>query len=330
MGVRFARQGRRSLPAIAGIALILPFLSGCAGTIDTLTSQRFRERPFHTMFSSDDPAWVLENVPEGDLRAKAMLEIKEPKSRGGNDEEQNRVVDIIVASATSDKQVVCRFSAIDALSRFDDPRCAKALMTAYHSAAGEAPGNDAPSGVVQASQKVRRPSATISSFTPEQVNRIQCRALEALGKKRSPEGLALLCDVAAKPAKKDIKPVEFDPLAQGDLGQDSSELRLAAIRALANYKNDMQAAEVLYKIMLTERGDIALRSRAYESLKKVTGKDYLPDSPDWKLVIKGKDASQIQTLLNESLTSGQIKQVPRSDTSPSKLTNERLNGAIGP
>jgi hypothetical protein len=309
VGIRFNKL------AAAAAVLFLPWLGGCAGTIDTLTSQRFREHPFRTMFSSDDPVWVLENVPEGDQRAKAMAAVKEPKGHGGKDEEQKRVMELIAASATSDKQVVCRLGAIEALSRFEDPQSSKILVTAYHNAAIEAPGEGEPSGVVQASRKVRPRFAPVSSFTPDQVVMIQCKALEALGRKRTPEGLALLCEVAAKPTSKEIKQVEFDPLAPSDLGQDSSDLRLAAIRALANYKNDMQAARLLYQIMTTER-EIGPCGRAYDSLQKVTGKDYPPNSADWKLTL------QLQTGPKKPL-----RHVPVQTSQPSP---ERLDGAIGP
>lgn len=299
---------RFSKMAFTGAALLFPFFCGCAGTIDTLTSQRFKDDPFRVMFSSEDPMWVLENVPEGDQRAKAMAAVKEPKQRGGNDEEQKRVMELIAASATSDKQVVCRLGAIEALSRFDDPQSSKILVAAYHNAAIEAPKDEGNSDIVQAGRKVRTQFAPVSTFTPDQVVMIQCRALEALGKKRTPEGLALLCEVAAKPAKKETKP-EADPLAASDLGQDSFDLRLAAIRALAHYKNDMQAARVLYQIMTTER-EVGPRCRAYDSLKKVTGKDFEWNSPDWRLVLQIKadpQAARVSNLLNESDTSGQIR-----------------------
>jgi hypothetical protein len=318
---RMAREAavgvRRNKLVIAGAILFLPFLGGCAGTIDTLTSQRFREHPFHTLFGSDDPVWVLENVPEGDQRAKAMSAVKEPKRHGGKDEEQKRVMELIAASATSDKQVVCRLGAIETLARFDDPQSSKILVAAYHNATIEAPKDNEPAGVVQAGRRVRQPFAPVSSFTSDQVVMIQSKALEALGKKRSPEGLALLCEIAATPAKKEAKPAEFDPLAQGDLGQDSSDLRLAAIRALAHFKNDIHAAQLLYRIMTTERGDVALKSRAYESLQKVTGKDYPPTSPDWKLVVQVKESAAAPPSF-------------RNTNQPPLLSEDRLNGTIAP
>lgn len=301
--------------ACAGTAFLLPFLAGCAGTIDTLTSQRFREQPFKTLFSSDDPTWVLENMPEGDDRAKALMALKEPKRRGGNDEEQKKIMEIVAASATADKQVVCRLAAIDALSRFEDPQSAKILVTAFHNASIEAPKDGDPAGIVQAGRKERRAFAPVSSFTPDQVIVIQCRALESLGKKQSPEGLSLLCEIAAKPPAKEPKPPEQDPFGDGDIGQDMTDLRLAAIRALSNYKNDMQAAQALYQIMKTERGNVALKSRAYESLQKVTGKDYPPESPDWKLVVQIKETAQ----------------EPMNDTRrPATLSIDRPNSAVGP
>ena len=113
----------------------------------------------------------------------------------------------------------------------------------------------------------------------------QCRALESLGKKRSPEGLSLLCETAAMPAKKATKISDVDMMLQGSLGQDQFDLRLAALRGLENYKNDPTAAQVLYRIMTTEN-DVALKDRAYLSLMKVTGKDFAPKSPDWAAIVK--------------------------------------------
>ena len=291
---------RRIWTAFASAFAALMTVSGCAGTLDKVSSQRFRESPFTTLFHTDDPMYVLRNSQEGDARAQAMLIIKEPKSNGKSDDEQNELMKILSESATSDKQVYCRLNAIEALARFNDPRAAQILMTAYQNANPDSiaeelkPGD---SNVIQASRRTRTALGNVTTFTPDMIIRIQCHALEALGKKRTPEALALLCEVAMTPAKKEAKVTEIE-LTQmdGSLGQDKSDLRLAAIRSLEHFKMDMQAARVLFKIMTTER-EVAIKNRAYQSLIKVTDKDWPPGSPEWSILLEKKDTSPVSTQL---------------------------------
>lgn len=296
----------------AAVACVAP---GCAGTLDTLTSQRFRESPFRTLFYSDDPMYVLTNVQEGDERAKAMRVIKEPKRTGGTDADQEKLMEILTASATADKQAVCRLGAIDALARFEDPRATRALVMAYHNAGIDAPADTtAPeSGVVQAGRKVRTPFSAVTTFTPDQVITIQSKALEALGTKRSPDALALLCEIALTPPKKNVKFSELDSTTPGQLGQDKFDLRQAAIRALAKYEGDRQAALTLYKIMTTEK-EIGPKSRAYRSLIEVTGKDFPPNSPQW--------AALLQVNSNAPPAG--------NETRPTTPEPTRLPGSVGP
>jgi hypothetical protein len=272
------------------LATVASLCAGCAGTLDTITSQRFRENPFRAMFHSDDPMYVLRNVPEADDRAKAMQKIKEPSRSGRPAGEQDELIQILSSSATADRQAVCRFGAIEALTRFDDPRAAQILVTAYHNAAVEAPADQpkpAPGDeVIQASRRTLPAFGQLSSFTPEQVGTIQIAALDGLGKKRSSEGLTLLCEVASAPVKKEVKTTEIDVLTSGgSSAQDRFDLRLAAIRSLGNYKGEPQATAVLYKIMTTERGSVATKNRAHKSLVEVTGKKLPPDSPEWAAVL---------------------------------------------
>ena len=288
VAVRIQKRLRRTFFVAAGAILLAPPFVGCAGTVDRITSQRFRDKPFHTLFYTDDPLDVLRNVPEGDDRAKAMLAIKEPKLAGRSEAEQNEVVEILAKSATSDKHSICRLNAIEALSHFEDPRAASILVTAYRNAGKEAPVEalkETEQGIVLAGGRRNRSAfAPVPTVTPDQVATIQCRALESMGRKRSPEGLALLCEVAAKTVKKEVKAVEFDPLALGNIGQDQFDLQLAALTALENYKGDPQAIRTLYRIMTTDR-DVAPKSCAYKSLVKVTGKDWPPESPNWATIV---------------------------------------------
>ena len=132
-----ARLFARAL--LGGTAACALGLTGCAGTYDLITSQRFKERPFHTLFTSEDPMTVLEKVPEGDDRVRAMRNLKEPKENGGTAEQQDRAIAILKVSAVEDPRPLCRLAAVEALSRFSDPRVVPILVAAYHHASHTAP-----------------------------------------------------------------------------------------------------------------------------------------------------------------------------------------------
>src|SRR5262245_3771329 len=129
------------LGAAAAISL---GMSGCAGTYDLVTSERFKERPFHTLFASDDPMVVLESVQEGDDRVRAMKDLKEPRRNGGTTADQDKVIAILQASATTDKRALCRLAAVEALARFDDPRVGPILLAAYRNAPYDGPPAPSP------------------------------------------------------------------------------------------------------------------------------------------------------------------------------------------
>lgn len=266
-------------------------LTGCAGTYDMLTSQRFRERPFATLFSSDDPVWVLENVNDGDERVRAMRRLSEPSSANQRD----KVIEILSSSATTDRQPMIRLAAIGALSDFEDPRASQILVSAYNNAPHENPQqkNDIqPAGGLNL-------RGSQSGFTPDTVLSIQCLVLESLSKHRSPDSLKLLCDVALNgpklPAKSKVEPMGYkDPLApeSGLNTEDGRDVRLAAIRALRTYERETQAIQTLIEVLKRER-DVALRSRAHESLTLITGQDFPADAAVWnEWVTKGMPAKK--------------------------------------
>jgi HEAT repeat protein len=64
-----------------------------------------------------------------------------------------------------------------------------------------------------------------------------------------------------------------------DQQQDMDE-RIAAARALAHFPQ-YRAAEALVAVLRTEHGSIALRNRAAESLREMTGEDLPPDAQVW-------------------------------------------------
>jgi HEAT repeat protein len=228
-------------------------LSGCAGFWDDVTSRDFK---FKDMFKpAPDPLWVIRNSSDGDKKSKALLALKEPLQHGGNQQEQDVIVKLLVESAVSDPQPLCRLAAISSLQRFKDPRAAQALIDAYDHA--------------YYFQRER----------PDAMETIQEQALQALGINGNPIAVDLLVRVLKTPP---LTGNEKDK--QNDLNQ-----RIYAARALAHYPQ-YQAAEALVSVLRTEQ-DVALRDRATESLREITGQDLPPDAQVWAdfLHKSGKD-----------------------------------------
>jgi HEAT repeat protein len=237
--------------------------AGCTSFIDDVTSRNFRVR---NMFSTPEPMLVLRTSDDGDARAKAMYRLKEPTKSAGSEKDQDEVMRILTESATQDLRPICRLAAIEALGRFDDPRTAAVLVQAY-----------------QASK----------AFTTEIANPIRCESLQALGRKNTPEALALLSSVASKPVDappaSPIKQASYNPndelnktLGRYDPdAQIARETRMAAVRGLGQSTNAAEAAKILIPVLAEK--DVALRDRAQESLQKVTGRRDVPAEPEaWK------------------------------------------------
>lgn len=237
---------------------------GCAHFIDEITSREFKVK---NLFVSPDPIVVLRESQDGDARAKAMQNLDEPAAHG-KPELQDEVMQYLTDAATTDPRPLCRLAAIDALGRFNDPRCADVLLRAYQ---------------------------TASEFTTDIANPIRCEAMTALGKKNSPEGLALLTQVATTPRaatrNSDVKLASFDGGAELDrlLGsydpdsQAARDARLAAVRALGATKNPQVIPTLLP--LLSEK-DVALRDRAHEALQNITGKKNVAPNPEaWRAAL---------------------------------------------
>jgi HEAT repeat protein len=224
-------------------AFCLP-LCGCAGLWDDVTSRDFS---FTAFFNKPNPLLVLHESTDGDQRAKALRALHEPKQYGGTDQEQEAVVKILVAAASTEHQPLCRLAAIQALGHFKDPRAVEGLTAAFYNS---------------------------GSFLPETAAMIRAQAMTALGETRNPAAVELLARVVREP------PAE-GPDADRQLTLD---VRVAAARALANF-NQYQATEALLHVLQTER-DVALRDCAHRSLQTATGKDLPPDAKQWEAVLR--------------------------------------------
>lgn len=245
---RPAPRGCGLLPALTALTLAM---SGCANFWDQVTSRDF---DFQSLFVTPNPFQVLEKSTDGTQRAKALASLREPNQHGGKPEEQEVVVKILVAAATTDRQPLCRLAAIKSLGHFKDPRAVEALKEAYFK----------------------------PDFPAETNTILKEQALAALGHTGSPAARDFLVLVAREPP----------PTQESNetVKQQTLDIRLTAVRALANF-NHYEVAETLVQVLKNEK-DAALRDRAHESLQMVTGKRLPPDAKEWDNLIHKPDKSE--------------------------------------
>lgn len=224
--------------------LVLPFAGGCAGLWDEVTSRDFK---FKELIVKPSPMVVLRESHDGDKRARALRALKEPRKQGGTAEEQDAVVKILVAAATTEPQPLCRLAAIQTLATFEDPRAAPGLIEAFYAA---------------------------GTFAPDTATVVRCQALTAMGKTRNPAAVELLARVVREP------PAEGTEQER----QQVLDLRIAAARALGQF-SQYQGTEALVHVLRTEK-DVALRDRAHESLQLTTGKDLPADPAAWEQLLR--------------------------------------------
>jgi hypothetical protein len=248
---------RRASAALYGqlfAVVVCCFTGGCANFWDDITSRDYK---FNDMFKpAPDPLWVIRNSKDGDRRSKALRSLKEPLQHGGSQQEQDVIVKLLVQSAVSDSQPLCRLGAIASLQHFKDPRAAQALIDSYEAA------------------------SYFQRDRPEAMETIQEQALQALGVNGNPIAVDLLVRVLKTP-----------PLT-GTAGDKQNDLnqRIYAARALAHF-HQYQAAEALVSVLRSEQ-DVALRNRATQSLQEITGQELPADAQAWSdfLHKSGKDA----------------------------------------
>lgn len=245
---------RLLLLAVIGLSV------GCASTVDTMTSRRFRKDPYGTMFKSEDAMAVLRDpARDGDERARAMRRLKEPTAEG-RQYEQDEAISILSAAATTDPSPVVRVAAVDALGRFRDERVVSSLTTAFTNATGgeTRPGKDNPF-----------PLAGPVGFPPEMVTMIRSRVADAMADTGRPEAVPLLAKVANS--------------TEPDSDRD---VRLAAVRGLGRLRHPT-AAGALAQVLTAEKGkDPALAGRAHDGLVSLTGLNYPADPAKWSAVVQ--------------------------------------------
>jgi hypothetical protein len=234
--------------------------AGCASTVDTMTSRRFRQDPFGTMFKSEDPVAVLRDTSRGgDERARAMRRLTEPAAEGRS-QEQDEIVNILSAAATSDPSPVVRVAAVDALGRFRDERVVSVLTTAYTNAGG---------GIAKPATDTPFPLAGPTGFSPEMVTMIRTRVVESMGDTGRSEVVPMLAKVATSPES-----------------ETDRDTRLAAVRGLAKLRQP-ESAVALAQVLAAEKGkDPALAGRAHDGLIHLTGLNHPADPERWAAVVQ--------------------------------------------
>lgn len=228
-------RGLARLSACIGIALAAP---GCATMWDDVTSRDFHVK---SIWERSDPMMVLQESSDGDARAKAIRAVKEPRANGGNDVEQDRLIEILAQSAISDPQPVVRLAAIQTLGRFTDPRSVQILTGAYEAAA-------------------QLPSEVSAG--------VQSAALAALGTTRQQAAIGVLVKAATKPLPTDVIEKEVN---------QARDVRLSAVRALKNFEGSPEAAAAMTRIVSDEK-DVAIIDRARETHAKLTGREIPAES----------------------------------------------------
>lgn len=199
-------------------------------------------------FHRTDPLVVLRDSNDGNKRAEAFRDMREP-SRHGNPESQEVYLKVLTTAAKTDPEPMCRRAAIVTLGKYKDPRA------------------------VQCLEEVCQQNHT---FTPEMNSLIRQEALAALQETGDPAARRMLL-VVARGAE---SPLES---SLSDRQQTLAE-RLAAVRGLGKFQQ-YDSIETLVHLMETER-DPGLRECAYQSLRQATGKSLPPDAAQWRAMLR--------------------------------------------
>jgi HEAT repeat protein len=201
-----------------------------------------RDFTLSRFFSRPDPLDVAVHSNDADDRAHALRCLREPLQQGGDQREQAVVVTVLTTAAQGDRQIVCRLAAVSALRQFKDPKAAEGLKAAYYAA---------------------------GSFSPETATILRCQTLDALGATGQPTAVELLVRVVKQPPDE----------GAAEEKQAKMDERIAAAHALSHFK-EYEATAALADVLRTDQ-DVALRDRAAESLRAMTGKDLPADYQAW-------------------------------------------------
>jgi hypothetical protein len=201
-----------------------------------------RDFKFKDLYARPEPLTVLKTSDDGTARAQALAALREPLQNGGSQQDQEAVLKLLSESAVGASAPLCRIAAMKALGRFKDPRAADVLCSVTE-------------------QNL--------SFTSEVNNWIRLEALKGLAETGQPVAVKRLVEVAKEP------PAEGSSQDR----QEVLERRLTAIRGLGKYNYPESNETLVY--LLGHDKDVAIRDRAFGSLRSATGKDLPPNPDEW-------------------------------------------------
>ncbi len=263
-----------------------------------MTSRQFRDKPFATMFGTEEPLTVLRENPDGETRARAMRRLKEPAANGRPQAEQDEAVQILTTAATSDPSPWVRMAAIDALGHFKDPRAVETLAAAYYQASGRSEPEPPPQPQQTVASGGRHPGVLTDrlglhgpqGFPSDQVANIRGRALESLAHTGRPEAVAVLARVAGG----EELPADEEPAAR-------DFVRQRAVAGLGQVRSK-EAVVALAHVLEAEHGkDVTLTHLAHGGLVSLTGKNQPPDPKAWDAVVQaGFEIAPEQNLLQRA------------------------------
>ncbi len=271
-------------------------LVGCASTWDRVSSQSFRAAPFKSMTKNDDAMLVLRSKSDGNSRAEAMRNLREPLANSQTEQIQNEALQILAEAATTSPSPVVRTAAIDALGRFRDPRAVNILIAAYHKADGNT-NEPGPNGEIlqvgaSSSESFQNPSSLLGpiGFEPAFRTTLRSRVATALANTSQPEAVQFLAKVAqTRPSTTIEDPSERD-------------VRAAAVRSLGSIRTKESVA-VLAEVLKSENGrDVVIAGHAVDGLKRLTGKNFEADPEKWSAVVQaGADLSPEPNMIQRAL-----------------------------
>src|SRR5262249_55482411 len=109
------RHGRGRARLLGWLLALGPLAAAGCGFWGGFRSRAYSVQAF---FVHETPRVVLQSSTDGNKRARAFADLREPKQYGGTQEEQDVVVRILITAASHEPQSWCRLKAIEALSTF--------------------------------------------------------------------------------------------------------------------------------------------------------------------------------------------------------------------
>lgn len=170
-----------------GLMLVFAWWSsGCAYFWEDITAHSpegglvndFKYR-MQLLFNPPHPLDVLAQSRDGDFRARAYRQLKEPRDYGGSDDEQQKFIEGLIWGAKHEPDTVARIAALERLAECKDPRAREFFFS------------------------VEQSKEPILYYDREVI--VQIAALNALGRMHDPRAVPILARAAQFGATLDVR-----------------------------------------------------------------------------------------------------------------------------